>query len=162
MRILDTRKTTPCLRLIERYAVRAGGGSNHRFGLFDCILIKDNHIKAAGGVKEAIRRVNDRYHGTVPIEAEVTNLRETREAVENGADIIMLDNMDVPSIKKALRVIRNRAFVEVSGGVTLSNVRSIAATGVDFISIGALTHSATSVDISMEVTSYARKGRSRT
>ncbi len=162
VRILDTRKTTPCLRLIERYAVRAGGGSNHRFGLFDCILIKDNHIKAAGGVKEAIRRVNDRYHGTVPIEAEVTNLKETREAVENGADIIMLDNMDVPSIKKALRVIRNRAFVEVSGGVTLSNVRSIAATGVDFISIGALTHSAPSVDISMEVTSYARKGRSRT
>lgn len=161
VRILDTRKTTPCLRLLERYAVRAGGGSNHRFGLFDCILVKDNHIKASGGVKEAVRRINERYRGTVPVEVEASNLKETREAVEAGADIIMLDNMDLPAIKKALKVIRNRAFVEVSGGVTLKNVGPIAKTGVDFISIGALTHSAPSVDLSMEVVSYALKGGPR-
>ena len=158
-RILDTRKTTPCMRMLERYAVRAGGGSNHRFGLFDCILIKDNHIKAAGGVKKAVEAVYKKYHEVVPVEVEVTNFKEVKEAVAGGADIIMLDNMPVARIKKALRIIDSRAFVEVSGGINLSNVRAVAKTGVDFISVGALTHSARAVDISMEVVSYESSGR---
>ncbi|MBI5587396.1 MAG: carboxylating nicotinate-nucleotide diphosphorylase [Deltaproteobacteria bacterium] len=157
VKLLDTRKTTPCLRVLEKYAVKAGGGYNHRFGLFDAVLIKDNHIAAAGGVKPAVGRVLKRYRDSVPIEVEVTNFKEVREAVEAGADIIMLDNMDAAKIRKSLKMIKNMALVEVSGGVTLANVRDIAATGVDFISVGALTHSAPSVDISMEVVSYAGK-----
>lgn len=157
VKLLDTRKTTPCLRVLEKYAVKAGGGYNHRFGLFDAVLIKDNHIAAAGGVKQAVGRVLKRYRDGVPIEVEVTNFKEVREAVEAGADIIMLDNMDAAKIRKSLKMIKDMALVEVSGGVTLANIREIAATGVDFISVGALTHSAPSVDISMEVVSYAGK-----
>lgn len=160
-RLLDTRKTTPCLRVLEKYAVRAGGGYNHRFGLFDAVLIKDNHIAAAGGVKKAVDKVLRKYRDSVPVEVEVTNYRELREAVEAGADIIMLDNMDPERIRKSLKIIRKRALVEVSGGVTLENIGEIAATGVDFISVGALTHSARSVDISMEVVSYAGKSSRR-
>lgn len=163
VRLLDTRKTTPCLRVLEKYAVKAGGGYNHRFGLFDAVLIKDNHIAAAGGVKEAVGKVLKKYRDTMPVEVEVTNYKEVREALEAGADIIMLDNMDPERIRKSVKIIRNRALVEVSGGVTLSNLREIASTGVDFISVGALTHSARSMDISMKVVSYAGKrgGRGR-
>lgn len=157
VKLLDTRKTTPCLRILEKYAVKAGGGFNHRFGLFDAVLIKDNHIAASGGVKKAVDKVLKKYRDSVPVEVEVTNYKEVREAVEAGADIIMLDNMDPERIRKSLKIIKNRALVEVSGGVTLSNVREIASTGVDFISVGALTHSARSMDISMEVVSYAGK-----
>lgn len=157
-KILDTRKTTPCLRILEKYAVKAGGGVNHRFGLFDCVLIKDNHIKAAGGsVKEAVERVRRAYHGKMTIEVEVTNLKEVKEAVESGADIIMLDNMNAANMKKAVRIIDHRAFVEASGGVTIDNVLEIAKTGVDFISVGGLTHSARAVDISLEIEGYAGK-----
>ncbi|MBI5238737.1 MAG: carboxylating nicotinate-nucleotide diphosphorylase [Deltaproteobacteria bacterium] len=150
-RILDTRKTTPCLRLLERYAVKAGGGYNHRFGLFDGVLIKDNHIRAAGGVSKAVRKAQDRLGQAAAIEVEVANLRETIEAVSSGADIIMLDNFKIDDIKKAVKVIGKSAFIEVSGGVTLERVRRIADAGADFISVGALTHSARAVDISMEI-----------
>lgn len=156
-RILDTRKTTPCLRMIERYAVRAGGGCNHRFGLFDCILIKDNHIKAAGGIAEAVSRVNKKYGEAAAIEVEAATLEEARQAARAGADIIMLDNMTPSAVKKALRAINGRALTEASGGITLKNAGKMAKTGVDFISVGGLTHSARAVDISMEVVSYAAK-----
>ncbi len=151
VKILDTRKTTPGLRVLERYAVRMGGGYNHRFGLDDAILIKDNHISAAGGVREAIRRVYRKYGDSIAIEIEARTLKEVREALTGGADIIMLDNMDPEKIKKALKIIKGRAVTEVSGGMNLGNIAAYAATGVDFISIGALTHSAPAVDISMKV-----------
>ncbi len=151
VKILDTRKTTPGLRVLERYAVRMGGGYNHRSGLDDAILIKDNHISAAGGVREAIRRVYKKYGDSIAVEVEAASLRETREALGGGADIIMLDNMNPDKIEKALKLINGRAVTEVSGGVSLDNIRAYAATGVDFISIGALTHSAPAVDISMKV-----------
>ena len=150
-RIFDTRKTTPCLRTFEKYAVRAGGGVNHRLGLFDSILIKDNHIKAAGGVKEAVRRVKSAHYEKMTVEVEVTTLKEVKDAIEAGVDIIMLDNMDPARMRKAVGIIDHRAFVEASGGVTIDNVLEIARTGVDFISIGGLTHSARSVDISLEI-----------
>lgn len=158
-RILDTRKTTPCLRALERYAVRSGGAQNHRSGLYDHILIKDNHIEAAGGVAEAIDRADRLYHGAVPIEVEASTMAEVRAALKAGADIIMLDNMSVARIRSAMKIIDNRALLEVSGGVTLSNVGAIARLGVDFISVGALTHSARAVDISMLVDVDARKRR---
>lgn len=160
VKVLDTRKTTPCMRAIEKYAVKAGGGYNHRYGLFDCVLIKDNHIQAAGTITEAISRVNRKYKDGMLVEVEVTNLKETREAVRCGADIIMLDNMTPSMIDKALKIIDNSALVEVSGGVSLANIKEVARKGVDFISIGALTHSAPSVDISMEVVSLCGKKRS--
>ena len=159
-RILDTRKTTPCLRMFERYAVRAGGGLNHRFGLFDAVLIKDNHIMAAGGVQKAISRVNEQYQKRMPVEVEVTNLKEAKEAVKAGADIIMLDNMNITDIKKAVRLINGCALIEASGGINIDNVEAVAKTGVDFISVGALTHSAMAADISMEVKRYVA-GRKR-
>ncbi|HBG46269.1 MAG TPA: carboxylating nicotinate-nucleotide diphosphorylase [Deltaproteobacteria bacterium] len=163
VRLLDTRKTTPCLRALEKYAVKAGGGTNHRFGLFDCVLIKDNHIKAAGSVAAAVQAVRKKYNGSLPIEVEVTDLKETKEAVASGADIIMLDNMDLRRIRQATREIGGRAFVEVSGNINLDNVGAVSVTGVDFISVGGLTHSARAVDISMEVVSLcgakARKSR---
>ncbi|MBI5599907.1 MAG: carboxylating nicotinate-nucleotide diphosphorylase [Deltaproteobacteria bacterium] len=153
--ILDTRKTTPCMRIAERYAVRVGGGVNHRFGLFDAILIKDNHIKAAGGVTKAlghvIERAGGKYRGAPRVEIEVGNLKEAQEALAGNAGVIMLDNMDIAEMKKAVRLIGRRALVEASGGVTLDNVKRIASTGVDFISVGALTHSARAVDISLKV-----------
>lgn len=158
-RLLDTRKTTPCLRLLEKYAVRAGGGYNHRFGLFDCVLIKDNHIAVAGGVKEAIGKVVKKYEGSALIEVEARNLKEVKEAVSSGADIIMLDNMGTDKIKKSLKIIKGSALVEVSGGVSADNIGEIASTGADFISVGALTHSARAVDISMEVVSLCRQKR---
>lgn len=150
VKILDTRKTTPGLRFIEKYAVRIGGGNNHRFALYDAVLIKDNHIKVVGSVKEAvIRAKNQCIHQK--IEVEVKNLKELEEAISAGADIIMLDNMNIEEMKKAVEMANGRVLLEASGGVNLENVRDIASTGVDFISIGELTHSATAVDISMKI-----------
>lgn len=155
--ILDTRKTTPCMRPLERYAVKVAGGNNHRMGLFDAILVKDNHIKAAGSVSAALTAVRKNYNGSGFIEVEVTNLTEVAEAVAARPDIIMLDNMDLRQIKKAVAMIGGRAQVEVSGGVTLDTVGPIAACGVDRISVGSLTHSAQSTDISMKVVSVCRQ-----
>ena len=150
-KILDTRKTTPGLRVLEKYAVMIGGGFNHRFGLYDGILIKDNHIDAAGGIIAAVDRVKKGVPHTLKIEIEVKNLREVEEALSAGVDIIMLDNMEVEEIKKAVSLIKGGVLVEASGNITLSNVKRIAETGVDFISIGALTHSAPSSDISLKL-----------
>lgn len=149
-KIVDTRKTTPCLRFMEKYAVRIGGGFNHRFGLFDGILIKDNHIEAVGSVKEAVKRAKTVHH-LAKIEVEVENLQDFIEAIEAGADIVMLDNMSVSDIKEAVKISNGRVLLEASGGINLENVRDIAETGVDIISIGALTHSATAVDISLKI-----------
>lgn len=159
VKLLDTRKTTPCMRPLERYAVKAGGGENHRFGLFDAVLIKDNHIKAAGSVTSALEAVRKK-HG-VKVEIEVTDLRETREALETGgADIIMLDNMAPSEMRKAVKMIGKRALVEASGNVSLETIGRISKTGVDFISAGSITHSARAIDISMEVVSLCvTKGR---
>ena len=158
--ILDTRKTTPCLRPFERYAVRAGGGRNHRFGLFDSVLIKDNHIEAAGGVAIAVSRARAGVPAGSLIEVEGTNQRELKEAISAGADIIMLDNMSVERIRKAVKLIAKGALTEASGSMSLDNVGAVARTGVDFISVGALTHSAPSVDISMKVVGHgAKRGR---
>jgi nicotinate-nucleotide pyrophosphorylase (carboxylating) len=150
-RILDTRKTTPGLRALEKYAVSAGGGQNHRMGLFDMVLIKENHLKAAGGISNAIVRARSKSRGKT-IEVEVRNLNEVREAVESKPDWIMLDNMRIDQMRKAVRMIRSagRAVkIEASGNVTLKNVRNIALTGVDVISVGALTHSAPALDMSL-------------
>lgn len=148
--ILDTRKTTPTLRELEKYAVRIGGASNHRFGLYDAIMIKDNHISAAGGVSAAIRKVTKGNIRKLPVEVEVKNLTEVREVLAaGGVDVIMLDNMSVPEMKEAVRLIGGMAKVEASGNVTLTNVREIAECGVDFISVGSITHSAPAADISL-------------
>jgi len=149
--ILDTRKTMPGLRVLDKYGVRVGGGRNHRYGLYDGVLIKDNHIEAAGGIGKAVRRVRDRAPLLARVEVEVKTLAEVREALAAGADVIMLDNMPVDDMKKAVALIGGRAFVEASGNVTLVTVKAIAATGVDFISSGALTHSARASDISLKV-----------
>ncbi len=151
VKIYDTRKTTPTLRMLEKYGVRVGGGYNHRFGLYDGILIKENHIRAAGGIKNAVERV--RAAG-MEIEVETETLDEVREAVSTGADIIMLDNMDITTMKEAVGIIRGERegiLIEASGGINLGNIREAAMTGVDRISIGAITHSHTALDISLEV-----------
>ncbi|MDR3579310.1 MAG: carboxylating nicotinate-nucleotide diphosphorylase [Oryzomonas sp.] len=148
-RIVDTRKTTPGLRELEKYAVRVGGGINHRTGLYDGILIKENHIAATGGIGEAIKRARDYIPHTLKIEIETETLAQVNEALESGADIIMLDNMSIADMRSAVLAIAGRALVEASGGVTLETVRAIAETGVDIISVGALTHSARAMDISM-------------
>jgi len=147
--VLDTRKTTPGLRAFEKYAVRMGGGSNHRFGLYDAVLIKDNHIRHAGGVARAVARVRERAGTGVPIEVETTSLSEVEEAISAGADTLLLDNMSVEQIKSAVAAIGGRAKTEISGGVTLERLKDLAGTGVDYVSVGALTHSAPAVDISM-------------
>jgi nicotinate-nucleotide pyrophosphorylase (carboxylating) len=147
--LVDTRKTTPGLRVLEKYAVRMGGGRNHRTSLYDGILIKENHIVAAGGIATAVERARNRAPHTLRIEIETQNLAEVAEALEAGADIILLDNMDIPMLEDAVRLIDGRALSEASGGVNLDTVRPIAETGVDFISVGALTHSYRSADISM-------------
>jgi nicotinate-nucleotide pyrophosphorylase (carboxylating) len=152
-RIVDTRKTTPGLRALEKYAVRVGGGKSHRFGLFDGILIKDNHIAAVGSIKEAVKRARERAPHTLKIEVETETIEQVKEAMAAGADIIMLDNMDMSTMKDAIKLIDGKALVEASGGINMNNVRQAAEAGVDFISIGAITHSARSMDISMEVRS---------
>jgi nicotinate-nucleotide pyrophosphorylase (carboxylating) len=152
-KIVDTRKTTPCLRDLEKYAVRMGGGFNHRFGLDGGVLIKDNHINAAGGITNAVRGIRHNIPLTLKIEVEVKDLKEVEEALASGVDIIMLDNMETEEMKKAVLLIKGRAIVEASGNVTLGRVREIAETGVDCISVGALTHSAPAADISLNITS---------
>ncbi|MBW1741240.1 MAG: carboxylating nicotinate-nucleotide diphosphorylase [Deltaproteobacteria bacterium] len=151
VRLTDTRKTLPGWRRLEKYAVKIGGAHNHRFGLYDGILIKDNHIAACGGISEAVARVRNHRPHLLRIEVEVSDLNQVKEALENGVDVIMLDNMDLDDIRKAVRLIDGRALVEVSGGMTLDTLAEVANTGVDIISIGALTHSARAVDISMKV-----------
>ena len=148
-RIVDTRKTTPGLRYLEKYAVRAGGGQNHRYALCDGILIKENHIHAAGGVTAAIQRAKSAAPHTIKVEVETTTLAEVEEALLAGADIILLDNMSLDELRQAVKVVDGRALTEASGGVNLKSVRAIAETGVDLISVGALTHSYRSVDISL-------------
>jgi nicotinate-nucleotide pyrophosphorylase (carboxylating) len=148
-RIVDTRKTTPGLRQLEKYAVRVGGGINHRTGLYDGVLIKENHIAAAGGISEAIRRARAYIPHTLKIEIETETLAQVDEALAAGADIIMLDNMSLDEMRSAVAVIAGQALVEASGGVNLESVRAIAETGVDIISVGALTHSPRAMDISM-------------
>lgn len=148
--IVDTRKTTPGMRVLEKYAVRMGGGTNHRFNLADGVLIKDNHIVAAGGIKNAVENARKIVPHTLKIEVETTNFDEIREALEAGADIIMLDNMSCADMKKAVELIAGRAKVEASGNMGVRDVSEVAATGVDLISVGALTHSVTALDISMQ------------
>lgn len=151
VKIADTRKTTPGLRLLEKYAVNAGGGSNHRFSLSDGVLIKDNHIAAAGGITNAVNRVRANIPHTVKIEVEVESLEEVQEALDCKADIIMLDNMTNEKMTEAVGLINKRALVEASGNITEETIYDVARTGVDIISIGKLTHSANSVDISMNI-----------
>lgn len=149
-RIIDTRKTTPGLRLLERYAVRAGGGKNHRDNLGSAILIKDNHIAACGGVREAIARARERAPLTSRVECEVDTLDQLDIALAAGADIILLDNMDAGTVREAVRRTAGRALLEASGGITLARVADLAAAGVDAISVGALTHSAAAADIGLD------------
>jgi nicotinate-nucleotide pyrophosphorylase (carboxylating) len=146
--ILDTRKTTPGLRTIEKEAVRCGGGTNHRLGLHDGILIKDNHLRVAGSLADAVARAKATG---IAVEVECDTLEQVREALAAGADRILLDNMTRPELREAVALVDRRAELEASGGITLENVRAVAETGVDFVSVGALTHSARSLDVSLEV-----------
>lgn len=150
VKLLDTRKTTPNMRIFEKYAVKVGGGTNHRFGLNDGVMIKDNHIEAAGGIKNAVSLARKNSPFVRKIEVEVESIEQLNEALEAKADIIMLDNMDIKALKEAVKLIDNRAEVEASGNVTLDNIREIAETGVDFISTGSVTHSFKVLDISMK------------
>lgn len=149
--IVDTRKTTPGLRELEKYAVRVGGGRNHRFGLYDGIMIKDNHIKAAGGITKAVITLRKKIPHTLKIEVEAENLVQLREALDAGADIIMLDNMSIEDMKTAVEITAGKALLEASGGINESNIIDAARTGVDFISTGAITHSVFSLDISFDI-----------
>jgi nicotinate-nucleotide pyrophosphorylase (carboxylating) len=148
--ILDTRKTTPTLRVLEKYAVRAGGASNHRVGLFDAILIKDNHIRLAGGVQAAVERVRAHRPG-MRVEIEAETLDQVDDALAAGAEMILVDNMSTADIRAAVARSRGRAQIEISGGVTLERIPELATTGADFVSVGALTHSAPAIDISFEI-----------
>ena len=151
VKLVDTRKTTPGWRVLEKYAVRMGGAHNHRMGLFDGVLIKDNHIAACGGIQQAVAAARKHISHLIKIEVEVSDLAGIHDALESGVDVIMLDNMDIAHIREAVSVIRNRAIVEVSGGVTLKHLTALARTGVDLISVGAMTHSARAVDLSMRI-----------
>ena len=148
-RILDTRKTAPGLRLLDKWAVRLGGGMNHRYGLYDMVLIKENHIAVAGSIGEAVKRVRQNDPRSLPIEVEVKNLTELEEAIRLRVDRILLDNMSATELREAVKMCRGRIPLEASGNVRLENVRTIAQTGVDFISVGALTHSVKALDISL-------------
>jgi nicotinate-nucleotide pyrophosphorylase (carboxylating) len=151
IRLVDTRKTIPGWRVLEKYAVRVGGAHNHRMGLYDGVLIKDNHIVAFGGISKAIQHVRNHVSHLMKIEIEVSNLEELNEAIDAGADIIMLDNMGIDEIKSAVRLINGRAVVEVSGRIDRQSLALMADAGVDIVSMGALTHSAVFVDISMKI-----------
>jgi nicotinate-nucleotide pyrophosphorylase (carboxylating) len=153
-RILDTRKTTPTLRDLEKYAVKAGGGFNHRFGLFDAMLLKDNHVAAAGGLTKAFRRARAMCPDDMRLQVEVDTIEQLREALDAGADMILLDNMSVDDVRVAVELVEGQARLEVTGGVTLDNVSGFAQMGVDDISVGALTHSARAVDIGLDVPSW--------
>lgn len=150
-RIADTRKTTPSLRILEKYAVRMGGCHNHRFNLSDAVMIKDNHIEAVGGIAKAIKKVRMTVSHTVKIEVEVQSLEQLEEAIAAKADIIMLDNMDVDTMKKAVEINNRRAVLEASGNITSERIKEISAIGVDIISVGALTHSVKALDISLNI-----------
>ena len=150
VKIVDTRKTTPGLRLLEKYAVRAGGGHNHRYSLSDGVLIKDNHIAACGSITEAVRRIRLQVPHTINVEVETDTLVQVEECLQCKVGVIMLDNMDLATMRQAVKMINGRALIEASGGVNLQTVRGIAETGVDIISIGALTHSAKACDIGMD------------
>jgi len=151
VRLVDTRKTTPGLRVLEKYAVTVGGGYNHRFGLYDGVMIKDNHIAVAGGITAAVYQVRAKVPHTLKIEVEVDTLEQLQEALVVGADIILLDNMDITTLKKAVKITRGRALLEASGGINEKTIAAVAKTGVDLISSGALTHSAVSLDISFDI-----------
>jgi len=152
IKILDTRKTTPGLRVFEKYAVMCGGGNNHRFGLYDQVLIKDNHIELAGSITMAVNLIKETIGKDNIIEVEVKTIEEVEEAINNNVDIIMLDNMDVTIMKQAIKKINGRAKIEISGGITYEKLGELSNIGADFISIGALTHSAAAIDISMNIT----------
>jgi len=152
VRLVDTRKTTPGWRVLEKYAVRIGGAANHRMGLYDGVLIKDNHIAACGGIRPAVERLRRHVSHLVKIEVEVCDMQQVEEALEVGVDVIMLDNMNLEQVRSAVTHIAGRALVEVSGGVAMENLKAIADTGVDLISAGALTHQARAVDLSMDIT----------
>jgi len=151
VRVVDTRKTTPTLRYFEKKAVRAGGGYNHRMGLYDGVLIKDNHIKSAGSIGEAIEKAKEKIPHTIKIEVEVESIKGVKEALEKEADIIMLDNMSSEEMKRSVEMIGDRAISEASGGITLENIEEVAKTGVDIISVGALTHQIESIDIGLNL-----------
>ncbi len=151
--ILDTRKTVPGLRLLDKYAVLMGGGTNHRIGLYDMVLIKDNHIKIAGGITNAVTQIKKNIPSTIKLEVEVTSLEEVYEALTAGVDVIMLDNMTLEVMSESVKIINGRAKVEASGNMTIDRLKDVAATGVDFISVGALTHSVKAFDISMNIES---------
>jgi len=151
-RLLDTRKTTPLWRILEKEAVRHGGGSNHRFGLFDGVLIKDNHIAVVGSVRKAVELARSKVHNLLKVEVEVSSMDELEEALEAGADMVLLDNFGIDELKKAVLLCKGRVLCEASGGINLSNVREVARVGVDFISSGAITHSAPAVDLSLKIT----------
>jgi len=151
VKIVDTRKTTPGLRPFEKYAVRVGGCYNHRYSLSDAVMIKDNHIKASGGITKAVTMLKNKLGHTVKIEVEVTNINELKEAVDAGADIVMLDNMSLEAMRESVDLMGDKVVLEASGGVTLETVKAIATTGVHVISVGALTHSYKSMDISMNI-----------
>ena len=151
VKILDTRKTVPGFRSLGKYAVRVGGGYSHRFGLFDGVLIKDNHIKLARDISTAVKKIRSKLKDKFKIEVETKNFNQVKEAVLAGADIIMLDNMSIGEMKKSVIFIDGRCLIEASGGITLSNVRDVAETGVDYISVGALTHSSKALDISLDI-----------
>ncbi len=148
-KLLDTRKTTPGFRAFEKYAVYVGGGSNHRFALYDMVMIKDNHIKLAGGIKKAVEEIRRRVSPMVKIEVETTNTEEVKEALKAKVDIIMLDNMSLDDIRRAIRLIDRQAKTEASGNITLENIREVAETGVDYISSGAIIHSSRWLDLSL-------------
>lgn len=154
-KLLDTRKTTPGLRTLEKYAVRMGGGMNHRIGLYDAALVKDNHIEATGSIAEAVKAVRRHAPFMAKVEVEASSLKQVQEAIDARADVIMLDNMTLAQMAEAVKLVNQRAKVEASGGITLDNIREVAATGVDYISSGALTHSAPVVDFNMKITMNA-------
>lgn len=149
--ILDTRKTLPGFRLLDKYSVKTGGASNHRIGLFDMVMIKDNHIDIAGGISKAVNQIKGKIPADIKIEVETTTLEQVQEALNSGVDIIMLDNMDNDTMAKAVQMINGKAKVEASGNMTLERLKEVAATGVDYISIGALTHSVQAMDISQRI-----------
>ncbi len=151
VKLVDTRKTTPGWRVLEKYAVRMGGAHNHRMGLYDGVLIKDNHIAVSGGIANAVKKVRQQISHLVKVEVETATFEEVKEALAAGADVIMLDNMDLGQIRQAVRLIDKKALVEASGNVTRGRLNDLAQTGVDLISIGALTHSAVAVDLSMNI-----------
>jgi len=156
VRIVDTRKTTPGLRMLEKYAVTVGGGHNHRLGLFDAVMIKDNHIKAAGGISEAVSRARAAIPHTMRIEVEVETLEQLEQAIACAPDIIMLDNMEPETMEEAVKRVNGRIILEASGGINLDTIERIAATGVDVISVGSLTHSVSALDISLDLNERKR------